>query len=347
MNKKIIIAILVILVIIAVIGVFVLINNREENNNQVTQENPETSENENSQSDNNVQNNNGSNNSLVLYFSATGTTEEIAKQIAEITNSDITEIIPKEEYTSEDLNYNDDNSRANKEQNDKNARPEISNTINVENYDVIYLGYPIWWGTVPKIILTLLDNYDLSGKTVIPFCTSGGSGISQSINELKSYNSNINWKEGQRFNSSTSNSNISSWLNGLNLNENITTSREKNMKLYIKVNNRTLTATLVDNSSTRALIEKLEESDLTINMEDYASMEKVGNLGFNLPTNNQNINTQAGDLILYQGNSFVIYYDTNSWNFTRLGEIDNVNEKELREILGDGNINVILSLSNH
>ncbi len=229
MNKKIIIGIIVVLLIVVVgVGIFALTRNNEgENNTETTKENSEISENNNLQSSNHVQNNNGNENnevsndlnSLVLYFSATGTTEGIAKQIAEITNSDITEIIPKEEYTTEDLNYNNDDSRANREQNDTSARPEIANTINVEDYDVIYLGYPIWWGTVPKIILTVLDNYDLSGKTVIPFCTSGGSGISQSMNDLKSYNSNINWKDGQRFSGSTSNSNISSWINGLDINE--------------------------------------------------------------------------------------------------------------------------------
>ncbi len=228
MNKKIIIGIIVVLLIVVGVGIFALTrNNERENHAETTKENSEISENNNLQSSNHEQNNNGNENnevsndlnSLVLYFSATGTTEGIAKQIAEITNSDITEIIPKEEYTTEDLNYNNDDSRANMEQNDTSARPEIANTINVEDYDVIYLGYPIWWGTVPKIILTVLDNYDLSGKTVIPFCTSGGSGISQSMNDLKSYNSNINWKDGQRFSGSTSNSNISSWINGLDINE--------------------------------------------------------------------------------------------------------------------------------
>ena len=94
-------------------------------------------------------------NSVVLYFSATGTTKKIAERIAEKLNSDMIEIIPKEEYKQEDLNYNSD-CRANREQNDSNARPEIKNTIDITKYDTIYLGYPIWWGTNPKIILTLL-----------------------------------------------------------------------------------------------------------------------------------------------------------------------------------------------
>lgn len=127
---------------------------------------------------------------------------------------------------------------------------------------------------------------------------------------------------------------------------NDSTEREDNMKLYIKVNNRILTATLENNSSVDALIEKLEQNDITIDMEDYANFEKVGSLGFDLPKNDKQITTQAGDIILYQGNQITIYYDTNSWNFTKLGKIDNITQEELREILGAGDITVTFSLEN-
>lgn len=120
--------------------------------------------------------------------------------------------------------------------------------------------------------------------------------------------------------------------------------RIENMKLYIKVNNRTLTATLNDNSSARALVNKLESGSITIDMEDYSRMEKVGSLGFSLPRNDESINTEAGDLILYQGNSFVIYYDNNSWSLTRLGKIDNITQNELKEILGTGSVEITLSI---
>ncbi len=120
--------------------------------------------------------------------------------------------------------------------------------------------------------------------------------------------------------------------------------RMENMELYIKVDDKTLTATLNDNSSTRELVNKLEKGAVTIDMEDYSKMEKVGSLGFTLPRNDESINTEAGDLILYQGSSFVIYYDTNSWSLTRLGKIDNISQKELKEILGEGNVKVTLSI---
>ena len=145
--------------------------------------------------------------SLVLYFSATGTTKSIAERIAKEANSDIIEIIPKEKYTEADLNYNSD-CRANREQNDSKARPEIENQIDITAYDTIFLGYPIWWGTNPKIILTLLDTYDFTGKTIIPFCTSGSTGISGSVSNLRNYNSKLTIKDGQRFSSNDSDESI-------------------------------------------------------------------------------------------------------------------------------------------
>jgi hypothetical protein len=115
--------------------------------------------------------------------------------------------------------------------------------------------------------------------------------------------------------------------------------------MYLHIGDRILTATLVDNSSTRALRELLAANPVIINMSDYGNFEKVGNLGTTLPQNNQQITTQSGDLILYQGNQFVIYYDRNSWSLTRLGRINNVSQQELRNILGAGNVTVTLSLS--
>lgn len=122
--------------------------------------------------------------------------------------------------------------------------------------------------------------------------------------------------------------------------------KNENMKMYLKVNNRTLTVLLEDNSSVDALIEKLKQEDITIDMSDYENFEKVGKLGFDLPRNDKQITTQPGDVVLYQGNSITIYYDTNSWNFTKLGKIENVTQDELKEILGESNVTVTFSLEN-
>lgn len=128
-----------------------------------------------------------------------------------------------------------------------------------------------------------------------------------------------------------------------NDNQNKTNMESNTIRLTIE-GGRTFTATLVDNSSTQALKEQLAKGNITVEMEDYASMEKVGSLGISLPRNDRPTTTGPGDLILYQGHNFVIYYDKNSWNFTRLGKIDNATQPELKAVLGKGDVKVTLSL---
>lgn len=157
---------------------------------------------------------------LIAYFSATNNTEGIANHIKDILgdDADLYEIVPEQPYTSADLNYNNADCRANREQNDPSARPAISGTVeNMEQYDVIFLGYPIWHGQAPKIISTFLESYDLNGKTIVPFCTSGSSPIGSSARNLHSLASNATWMDGQRFSGSASRSAVESWVNSLDL----------------------------------------------------------------------------------------------------------------------------------
>ena len=156
---------------------------------------------------------------LVAYFSATGTTKDVAENIADSLSADLYEIIPSEPYTDDDLDYNDSNSRTSIEMNDKSSRPEIANNVeNIEDYDVIFLGYPIWWGEAPHIIYTFMESYDFSGKTIIPFCTSGGSPIGSSAENIHSVVSdNAVWLEGDRLGSNSSHEDIVNWINGLGL----------------------------------------------------------------------------------------------------------------------------------
>lgn len=116
------------------------------------------------------------------------------------------------------------------------------------------------------------------------------------------------------------------------------------MKMKVQVGDTVFTATLAENSSVDALKELMEDGSLTLNMSDYAGMEKGADLGVTLPQNNEQMHTQAGDIILYQGRTFVIYYDTNSWSLTPIGKIDNVDAEELRTVLGTGDVTVTLSL---
>ena len=155
---------------------------------------------------------------LVAYFSATGNTERIALHLQSILSADVYEIIPEVAYTDEDLNYSDDGCRANQEQNDPAARPAIAGALeSPENYDVVFLGYPIWWGQAPKIIHTFLESYDFGGVTIVPFCTSGSSGIGSSATKLHALAPNATWLSGQRFSGSASDSDVASWVEGIAL----------------------------------------------------------------------------------------------------------------------------------
>lgn len=285
-------------------------------------------------------------NALVVYFSATGNTRTLAEKIAAAAESELYEIIPVEPYTSADLNYNTDSSRANRELN-TDARPEIETMdIEIAAYDVIMLGYPIWWGQCPPPVRTFLDTYDLSGKTIMPFCTSGSSGISGSLQKIQELSPNSTVTEGFRGTGATTEEQITEWFyeDGFTPQKANPTEPAEGNTLYIQVGDTTLTAALVENSSTAALKDLLAEGPLTVKMSDYGNFEKVGNLGTSLPRNDEQITTEPGDLILYQGNSFVIYYDTNSWSFTRLGKINGITQNELKEILGNGDITIILSM---
>lgn len=152
---------------------------------------------------------------LIAYFSATHHTESIANHLHELLDADLYEIIPETPYAAADLDYNTD-CRANREQNDASARPAISGGVeNMAQYDVIFLGYPIWWGQAPKIISTFLESYDLGGKTIVPFCTSGSSGIGTSAANLHPLAVGANWLDGQRFSGSASQTAVENWVTGL------------------------------------------------------------------------------------------------------------------------------------
>ncbi len=137
---------------------------------------------------------------LVSYISFSGVTKRVAEKLSEVMNSDLVEIKPVIPYTDEDLNWNDSNSRSSIEMQNSSARPAIEDIENIGEYDTIFIGYPIWWGTYPREINTLMDKYDLSGKTIIPFCTSGGTGISESISDFRNSLPNSNVIEGKRLN---------------------------------------------------------------------------------------------------------------------------------------------------
>lgn len=276
---------------------------------------------------------------LVVYFSRTGNTEKIAEYLIELTDADSYVIEAAVPYTDDDIQYQDDNCRANKEQNDKTVRPEIADPISsIDSYDTIFLGYPIWWGQEPRIIDTFLESYDFSDKTVIPFCTSGSSGIETSEKNISELVSIGNQLEGKRFPASATKDDVKAWYDTLPLNEG-----NEDMKLKISVNGTELTATLADSTAAKELAEKLKDEPATVTLNEYGGFEKVGKLPWSLTKTDESIVTEAGDIMLYQGNQMTIFYNSNSWSYTRLGHIDNITGEGLAKLFGDGNITVTLS----
>ena len=149
---------------------------------------------------------------IVAYFSATGTTEAVAKDLAQAAGATLYEIKPEVKYTAADLDWRDKNSRSSVEMTDKSSRPAIVKDLeNADSYDVIYIGFPVWWYTAPTIINTFIEEYGFEGKTVILFATSGGSGIAGADKQFHAQYPSINWKEGKLLNDATK-ADLEAWL---------------------------------------------------------------------------------------------------------------------------------------
>ena len=151
---------------------------------------------------------------LVAVFSASGVTRKVGEEIARIAGADFYEIVPKQIYTPADLDWMNKKSRSSVEMNDPSARPEIAGSaINMASYDTVIVGFPIWWGIAPRIIETFLESYDFRGKKIIPFCTSGGSGVGRSDTALhKNVSGNVKWEKGIQINRPNE-TQIRRWLN--------------------------------------------------------------------------------------------------------------------------------------
>lgn len=283
--------------------------------------------------------------SLVVCFSATGTTRGIVQKIQTAAGADIFEITPETPYTNADLNYSDSASRSQLEQNDNSARPMIEQTVsNIGDYDVIFLGYPIWNGKAPKVVYTFLESVEgwHEGQTIVPFCTSGSTGIGGSIAPVKSLVNGPAWTEGRRFSSSESQQAVNQWLVDLGLKDG-----PAETKLNVSFNGHTYTATLEENSAVDEFVAYLRQNSgsIILSASDYGSFEKVAPLGTSLTTaNNAQTTTAPGDFVLYSGNQIVLFYGSNSWSYTRLGKLDG-DISNLRGHLGSGNVSITFSLT--
>ena len=249
---------------------------------------------------------------LVAYFSFTNNTQVIATSMADILGADTYQITPSEAYTSDNNNYYDSSTRAYQEQyGPASARPAINATLSNTDYDVVLLGFPIWYGKVPRVVLTFLDTYDFSGKVVIPFCTSGSSGISTAQTELQSTYSTIKWKTGARLNGYTTEQ-LKTWLSGFGLN---------NAPFKLTIGGSVFNAELANNATAQAFNALLPT---TLSMTELNGNEKYKYLDTTLPTNASCPGTiHAGDILLYGNNCVVVFYKTfnTSYSYTKIGKI--------------------------
>ncbi|MBQ4251510.1 MAG: hypothetical protein II704_00535 [Erysipelotrichaceae bacterium] len=270
---------------------------------------------------------------MVVYFSATGNTDKIAQLIAEVTGGKLARILPAKEYSREDLNYSDKSSRATSEQNDPKARPEIANDISLTGCETLYLGYPIWWGQAPRIMSSFVESHDLTGITVIPFCTSGSSDIADSDDNLADVAGRGNWKPGKRFSGSAGKSEIEKWIGDNN---------NMNKSLHLSINDREVPVTWEANRSVAALKQLASDKEITVKMSRYGGFEQVGPLGSRLVSDDVQTSTSYGDIVLYSGNQIVIFFGSNSWSYTRLGHVD-LSEGEMRELLDHDSVTAVIS----
>ena len=277
---------------------------------------------------------------LVVYFSATNTTKTLAEYAADYLNADIYSITPEVPYSAEDIAYYT-NCRADREQSDPTARPQIKDLpLNINSYDTIVLGYPIWHSQAPKIVYTFLESFDLTGKTILPFCTSHSSPLGSSAQNLHSAASSANWLAGRRFAAGTSSQIISDWLdeNGI---EPYQPQSENDRIINITVNGKEFKAELYECAAADEILEMLP---MTINMSELNSNEKYYWLSKNLTVNNQRVNyINEGDLMIYSSNCLVLFYDSfsTSYSYTPIGKITDTSG--LKNAVGTGSATVTFS----
>ena len=249
---------------------------------------------------------------LVAYFSFTNTTKGIADSMADILGADTYQITPTEAYTSDNNNYCDSSTRAYQEQyGPTSARPSINTTLTSTDYDIVPLGFPIWYGKVPRVFLSFLDAYDFSGKTVIPFCTSGSSAISNAQTELQNTYSIINWKYSSRLNGYTTDQ-LKTWLTGLGI---------KKTPFKLTIGGTDFVAELANNATAQAFNALLP---MTLNKTELNGNKKYKYIDSTLPTNAAcPVTIHAGDILLYGNNCVVVFYKTfsTSYSYSKIGKI--------------------------
>ena len=286
---------------------------------------------------------------LVVYYSYTGNCREIVNSLRIQITADVLEIQPAEKgqrYEANNYALGTQLLNAIKANpNSASSYPAIDPvTTSLTDYQNIIIVTPLWWSQMAAIMQTYLFNYgpQMAGKHVGLIVSSASSGISQVVADAKRLVPDATWMGDALWINNSNRSNaaslIENWLKKMNFAENNNTMD----KIYITIGGQTQSITLVDNAATRALVQKLP---VTVTLNSSGGFEIWGPLGFSLPTSNQQITAQPGDVVLYNGSNICLFYDSNSWSYTRLGKIDGLSESQLRTFLKAGESNISVRLS--
>ena len=294
---------------------------------------------------------------LVVYFTSSGNSRQIAETVkAQMPSADVIRIETVRETTNDE--YIANGYALGNELLDKiNDNPESADSYpaikpvekNCADYDNIIFVTPLWHAQMaaPAQSYLFLNRSKLAGKHFCMIVSSWSSGISTVVSNARRLVPDVVWMGESLWINASNHSNraslIQNWLPTQNFAEKQTTMS----KMYITIDGQTQAVTLIDNQATKTLVEKLQQTPVTVTLNSSGGFEIWGSLGFSLPTSNEQIDAQPGDVILYSGSNICIFYGTNSWSYTRLGKIDGLSESQLRTFLkaGESNISVILSLS--
>ena len=292
---------------------------------------------------------------LVIYYSYTGNCRQIVESLTAQIEADVMEIEPAEKG----LQYEANNyalgmqllNAINAAPNDPDSYPAIDpvTITDLSGYGNIIIVTPLWWSQMAAIMQTYLFNYgsQMAGKHVGLIVSSHSSGISQVVADAKRLVPDAVWMGDALWIKASNHSNratlIQNWIASLDFAPGQSTMD----KLFITIDGVTQSATLADNAATRELVNRLQETSITVTLNSSGGFEIWGPLGFSLPTSNEQVNAQPGDIVLYNGSNICLFYGSNSWSYTRLGHIDNLTQGELRTFLkaGESNISVTLSLT--
>ena len=297
---------------------------------------------------------NGDNKTLIVYYSYTNNTEQIVNDLKTMINADVIEVEP----ANKNLDYAANNYAIGTEQlnkiknnpNDESSYPAIDPVIvDMSIYNTVIIATPLWWSQMASNMQTLLFKYgdEMAGKNIGLIVSSHSSGISgveadakRLVPNGKFYTKSL-WINASKH--SQRKALLEQWLKDVNYNDNVNVDYNT---MNLKVNNSTMKVKLSDNAATKALVERLKEGTITYNAYDYGGFEKVGALGFSLPSNDTYITTEPGDIMLYTSNQLCIFFDSNSWEYSPIGKIEGMTKQQLKDAFGTGEVSITLSLDN-